>query len=64
MAAQGGGGGGAAVAVPVLAGTPVNRDAIKRQVETDMIYGMVKYAQGQRLITELHDVQLYIGSDQ
>ena len=48
MAAQGGGGGGAAVAVPVPAGTPVNRDAIKRQVETDMIYGMVKYAQGQK----------------
>jgi hypothetical protein len=50
MAAQGGGGGGGsgAAAVPVPAGTPVNRDAIKRQVETDMIYGMVKYAKGQK----------------
>lgn len=44
MAAQGGGGG----AAPVPVGTPVNKEAIKRQVETDMIYGMVKYAKGQK----------------
>lgn len=70
MAAQGGGGGGAAAA-PVPVGTPVNKEAIKRQVETDMIYGMVKYAKGQRsnnrnctlynYILELINTRSYIG---
>lgn len=52
MAAQGGGGGGGggggSAPAPVATGTPVNRDAVKRQVETDMIYGMLKYAKSQK----------------